>query len=388
MKLFTTAEKAVFRTRPNRFVITCLLNGKPVMAYLPNPGRLWELLLPGVTVLLVRQPGTSARMRYIAVAVEKKGVPIFLHTHLNNAVARYLIENNRVPGLEGAAVVRPEVTAGKSRFDFLLLHGGREVLLEVKSCTLFSGTIGMFPDAETLRGRKHLLELASQSGMSRRGAVLVLVHSPGVRFFLPEYHTDLGFARALLSVSDRIMVRALSVGWNRDLSLAKNTKNLFIPWGLIRDEAQDRGSYIIVLHLRRTRRITAGSLGAVLFRQGYYLYVGSAQKNLSKRIARHQRKRKNHFWHIDHLREAADFVAALPVRSGDDLECRIAASLQKISGWHIPRFGSSDCVCASHLCAMTDNPLRSPSFIDMLMYFRIDRLAERAAACCSAHEGP
>jgi sugar fermentation stimulation protein A len=40
-------EKAVFKDRPNRFVVKCILKGKVIKAYLPSPGRLWELLLPG-----------------------------------------------------------------------------------------------------------------------------------------------------------------------------------------------------------------------------------------------------------------------------------------------------------------------------------------------------
>ncbi len=373
MKFFQFTEKALFISRPNRFVIICRLQGRTVSAYLPNPGRLRELLYPDSTLYLVQQSSSTSRMKYMAVAVEKNGMPVLLHTHLNNAVARHLIEQDRVPGLEGSVIVRPEVTIGNSRFDFLLRKGKQETVLEVKSCTLFSGNIGMFPDAPTLRGKKHLLELAALTG-ERKGAVLIIVHSPKVKYFMPDFHTDLEFSKALLSVFGKVTVKAVSAGWDGNLSLKKKTKELTIPWDLIRQESQDRGSYVLILQLKRKRKISIGNLGLITFQKGYYLYVGSARANLSKRIARHERKRKNLFWHIDYLREHADLCASLPVRANDDLECDIADELKKMSQWDIPGFGSSDCTCQSHLFAMSGDPASSQLFMNVLLFFRISRL--------------
>lgn len=374
MKLFETLEKGIFRSRPNRFIVECTVDGKDVRAYLPNPGRLRELLLPGSMLHLVHQRSHFHKYRYMCVAVEKNGAPVLLHTHLNNAVARHLIEHGRIPGLEGAEIIRPEVAIGSSRFDFLLRHERKEVVLEVKSCTLFSGKTAMFPDAVTLRGRRHLEELASLSGRKRKCAVFFIVHSDGIKYFMPEYHTDLEFSRALLSVSQDVMVKAVSVSWGKDLSLGKRVRDLIIPWDLIRNEADDRGSYIVILRLKKDEKISVGNLGDIRFKKGYYLYAGSAKRNLSQRIARHQRKRKKLFWHIDYLRQYADHCASLPVRAGADLECEIADALDEISQWNIPGFGSSDCGCNSHLFGMRDDPALSPQFIKLLLDFRMNRL--------------
>jgi len=374
VKLFETLEKGIFITRPNRFIVECTVKGKKVRAYLPNPGRLRELLLPGSILYLVHQKSYSHKYRYMCVAVEKDGAPVLLHTHINNTVARHLIEHGRIPGLEGAEIIKPEVAIGRSRFDFLLRHKRKEVVLEVKSCTLFSGKIAMFPDAVTLRGRRHLEELSSLSGEKRKCSVLFIVHSPGIKYFMPEYHTDLGFAQTLLSVSRNVMVKAVSVSWEKDLSLGKTVRDLIIPWDVIRNEAHDSGSYIVILHLKKDEKISVGNLGDILFKKGYYLYAGTARRNLSQRIARHQRKRKNLFWHIDYLRQYADHCASLSVRASADLECDIANALDKISQWNIPGFGSSDCICNSHLFGMRNDPALSPQFIKLLLDFRINRL--------------
>jgi sugar fermentation stimulation protein A len=380
MKLFENVVTAVFRSRPNRFVVECLIDGRKVRAYLPNPGRLWELLLPGVRLFLTELPLSPGRsLKYMAVAVERNGIPIMLHTHHNNTVARHLIEQNRIPGLEGAAITKAEHTVGHSRFDFLLRKGNRDILLEVKSCTLFNETLAMFPDAVTARGTKHLLELASLSRKGLDTAVLFIVHAPNVQYFMPEHHTDLVFSQTLLSVRDRVMAKAVSVGWNDDLTIVNDVRELTIPWDMVKRESHDSGSYIIVLRLEQDRRISVGSIGDLKFRKGFYLYVGSAKKDLTRRINRHRSERKNLFWHIDYLREHAEFHAALPIRASADLECEIAASMSKIADWWVDDFGSSDCSCESHLFGMKDDPVHSPAFIKRLLYFRMGRLEEKLA---------
>ncbi len=381
MIFFPNIITAVFSSRPNRFIVHCLVGDRLVRAYLPNPGRLHELFLPGARLFLVPQEVRPGRKTpYLVVAVERDHRPIMLHTHANNLVAKHLIEENRIPGLEQAVVIKQEHTIGRSRFDFLLRQGGRNVVLEVKSCTLFGKRIAMFPDAVTERGRRHLLELAGLAGSGMATAVLFVVHSPTPRYFMPDYHTDLEFSRTLLAVKDRVMIRALAVEWKRDLSLGSSVRELPIPWAIIEREAQDRGSCIVVLHLARTRRIKTGDLGPLSFPKGFYCYVGSAQDNLSRRVAHYQRTRKQPVRDIDYLREQAKVTAVLPVRASADLACSIAGALRAIAGWSIPGFGSADCGCSSHLFGMAEDPLHSPLFMQTLLHFRMDRLEEELAA--------
>ena len=93
MGFFQRLSQAAFINRPNRFVVECMLDGKPVRAYLPNPGRLRELLLPGRKIYLAKNASSSdSGMEFTAVAVERDGSPVMLHTHVNNEVARLLIE--------------------------------------------------------------------------------------------------------------------------------------------------------------------------------------------------------------------------------------------------------------------------------------------------------
>jgi sugar fermentation stimulation protein A len=138
-------------------------------------------------------------------------------------------------------------------------------------------------------------------------------------------------------------------------------------------KALDRGSYLVLLRLSRPRCISVGRLGRILFREGFYIYVGSALGGLSGRIARHRRLRKRPHWHIDRLRPHARFVEALAVRSSERLECDLALAIQRIASWSVPGFGCSDCRCESHLYGMAENPLDTESFRDLAARFGIDR---------------
>lgn len=382
MYLFRNILPAVFVARPNRFVVQCLVNGRTVRAYLPNPGRLWELLFPGVKLMLQKLPRSPQRkLDHLVVAVLRGGFPVMLHTHHNNLVARKLIEEGLVPGLEGAEIIKAEHQVGHSRFDFLLRKDGRDILLEVKSCTLFRDTLAMFPDAVSSRATKHLLELEELSRAGYVTHVLFVVHSPRARWFMPEHHTDLAFCRTLLGVRDRVTVTALAVAWEQDLTLKNGVRELAIPWDLVERESHDRGSYLVVLRLTRDRRIKIGALGAVKFRRGYYLYAGSAMKNLTQRLARHQRLIKNHHWHIDHLRECAEYIAGIPIRTSADIECQLAEALSGIAEWQVPGFGCSDCGCPTHLLGMAEDPFLKKPFSDLLLHFRMGLLEEELAGC-------
>jgi sugar fermentation stimulation protein A len=375
MRFFGPLEKAGFVSRPNRFLIRCRMSGREITAFLPNPGRLQELLFSDSLLYLSREPVSETRKYpYTVVAVEREGLPIMLHTHKTNTVAEYLIDQGRLPGLENARVIRREVTIGHSRFDFLLDQGGEELVLEVKSCTLVGRHTAMFPDAVSARASRHLEELAALSREGRKGAVLFLIHWPRVENFKPDYHTDLHFARTMLACRDQVRFLPVSVSWQEDLSLGTGLKRLPIPWDIIEREARDRGNYLLLLKLPEGRKISVGKLGGIPFRPGYYVYVGSAMANLSARMERHRRLRKTLHWHIDFLRAEAEFQAVLPIRSSSSLECRLAQDLKNISEWSYPRFGSSDCDCPSHLFGFETNPFHSRNFMAIVQHFRMDRL--------------
>lgn len=374
--------ESIFLRRINRFLVECELNGSLIKVFLPNPGRLWELLFPGSPVLLsINQPSRTRATGYTLIGIKKNGTTVMLNTHTSNHAVRWLLKRKRIPSLVNYHVIRQEYTLGKSRFDFLLQGEENQMILEVKSCSLFGKKIAMFPDAPSKRAVRHVSELAFLGKKGYEVSVLFLVHSSEPDFFLPEYHTDPLFAEVLFKNRNAISIRAVSVSWDYNLFLNNEVKELEIPWNIYEQDSGNRGCYMVILELKKDIKEKIGNLGDLDFRKGFYIYVQSAEKNLDSMMDRHRRKRTNLSWHIDYLRAKADIVAIIPIRTADNLECALATAVSGIAEWSIPCFGTYECNCFSHLFGMSTNPLNHVQFIDDLIYFRIDRLEKLLGSC-------
>ena len=99
---------------------------------------------------------------------------------------------------ENLTLLRPETSWGASRFDFYWEDAaGLRGFVEVKGCTLEEDGLAMFPDAPTLRGVKHLHELARAQGEGYVCTVCVVVQMKGCHLFCPNERTHPEFGRAL-----------------------------------------------------------------------------------------------------------------------------------------------------------------------------------------------
>jgi sugar fermentation stimulation protein A len=122
--------------------------------------------------------------------------------------------------------------------------------------------------------------------------------------------------------------------------------------------AADSGLYQLVIVLREARIIGVGRHGRFSFPSGYYVYTGSARRGLESRIARHLRRRKRMRWHIDYLLRYGRVTEVKRYSSRDQTECELSRKVEKLSDSKaiVPRFGSSDCECPTHLFHFRRNP--------------------------------
>jgi sugar fermentation stimulation protein A len=125
---------------------------------------------------------------------------------INTARANSLIEEALRAGvigeLNGFIGLKREVAYGmeNSRIDFRLDYPDRSsAWVEVKSVTLgFGGTnVAAFPDAVTLRGAKHLRELACLAREGVRAVQLYCVNLSGIEAVRPAQEIDPVYAAAL-----------------------------------------------------------------------------------------------------------------------------------------------------------------------------------------------
>lgn len=209
---------ATFQIRENRFRTRVLIAGErePVPAYLPNPGRLQELLLPGRRVMVRPVPPAAAARRRTAhdlLLVELDGHWISLDSRLPNPLVARLLEARWLAGFESYPVVRREVRLGESVIDFRLEGRSPPCWLEVKSVTLVEGRTAAFPDAPTRRGRRHVRELARAVKQGARAVVVFVVQREDARSFTPHDATDPDFGAVLREAAQAgVEVRALRCG--------------------------------------------------------------------------------------------------------------------------------------------------------------------------------
>ena len=193
---------ATFVDRPNRFlVLAALEEGQVVECHLPDPGRLKEMLVPGRRLLLEPAADPDRRTRWTVRLVEAPPEAsgwVSVDTGVPNRLIERALRGGALDELREWALVRREVTRDGSRFDFLLEGPeGDELYLEVKSVTLVEGGVGLFPDAVTARGARHVREL---TGIVREGghaAVLFVLQRPDAREIRAARRIDPDFARAL-----------------------------------------------------------------------------------------------------------------------------------------------------------------------------------------------
>jgi sugar fermentation stimulation protein A len=207
----------VFLERPNRFLCRVLLAGPPgepmgdpVEAHLPDPGRLSELLVTGRRCLVAPATGEGRRTRWTLKLVrtpENDGW-VSLDTTVPNRLLERAFREAEAEGrdalveLPGWRLDRAEVTIGASRFDFLLRHveddpGGPGMILEAKSVTLVDGGRALFPDAVTVRGTRHVREMAELARRGTPGTVIFVVQREDVEAIEAAWEIDPDFAETL-----------------------------------------------------------------------------------------------------------------------------------------------------------------------------------------------
>lgn len=224
--IITDLLTGTFRERPNRFTVKFNMGKETESAHLRDPGRLTELLTPNVKLLLrPAQNTTNRKTRYDVLAVLNEGRWVLINSGFHSDIAAELIESGMVDGFKGYSIEKREYTYGNSRLDFLLstqTEGdllstqtgggtGEKLFLEVKGCTLVEEGHAKFPDAPTLRGKRHLEELIKAKQEGFNSAVLFLIMRDDAVEFSPNWEMDPEFSKALkIAQEEGVMIIAYS----------------------------------------------------------------------------------------------------------------------------------------------------------------------------------
>lgn len=188
---------ATFESRLNRFLGRVVIDGAMSLVFIPDPGRL-EILKPGSRVYILKRERLLRKTGFDLVQVDLGHLRVSTDSRIPNRVFEEALALNLLPEFKGCRIVKRESFFKGSRLDFKLNHG--IIHVEVKSCTLVKDSIGLFPDAPTLRGNRQLESLVKALKLGR-SAVFFLVQREDAGSLKLYTEIDPNFSRTLMEAS-------------------------------------------------------------------------------------------------------------------------------------------------------------------------------------------
>ncbi|MDR9393667.1 MAG: DNA/RNA nuclease SfsA [Roseovarius sp.] len=201
MRFQTPLEQGTLLKRYKRFLADIRLpDGREVTAHCANPGAMTGVADPGSKVWIEANDDPRKKLKYAWRLVEHPdGNFTGVATLLANRIVKEALERDLIDGLAGYDTIRPEVKYGQaSRIDFVLRGSGRrDAYVEVKSVTLSRKPgVAEFPDSVTIRGTRHLEEMAAMARSGQRAVTLYLVQRTDCHEMRLARDIDSAYARA------------------------------------------------------------------------------------------------------------------------------------------------------------------------------------------------
>ena len=194
---FGSLAEARFIRRLNRFAALVEVGGKERLAHVANSGRMRELLVEGRRVLLKPAAGDHRKTAFDLALVDLGHTLASADARLSSLLVYEALKQGRLPQFLDYKNLLREVTYGESRLDLALEGPEGKCYLETKSVTLVADAVGLFPDAPTIRGRKHMGSLSKAAGEGHRAAVVFVVQRDDAWSFAPNDDADPQFGVAL-----------------------------------------------------------------------------------------------------------------------------------------------------------------------------------------------
>jgi sugar fermentation stimulation protein A len=159
----------------------------------------WE---PGWKVLVTHVDDPKRKLKYSLQMTHNGETWIGINTSLTNKLVHEALNNDRIKELSGYENIKPEQKILDSRIDFYLSgHKKKEnCYVEVKNVTLVkegNHSIGLFPDAVSTRGQKHLKDLIKIKESGERAVMLYVCQREDIQTFKPAIDIDPTYAKLL-----------------------------------------------------------------------------------------------------------------------------------------------------------------------------------------------
>ncbi|MGE6449682.1 DNA/RNA nuclease SfsA [Pseudoalteromonas tetraodonis] len=207
MKYTPPLQSATLLKRYKRFLADLeLSDGTTFTAHCANTGKMTGCADAGFTAFYSTSSNTKRKYpQSLELTQNNVSQLICVNTAIANKVVEEALNNGVIDELTGYQHIQSEVKYGSenSRIDFLLTHSSKtNCYVEVKSVTLLSedrpqSGQGYFPDAQTVRGQKHIRELIDMVKQGHRAVLLFAVLHQGITQVSAAVHIDPAYAQLL-----------------------------------------------------------------------------------------------------------------------------------------------------------------------------------------------
>jgi sugar fermentation stimulation protein A len=206
MKFSEPLVRGTLVKRYKRFLSDIQLSdGELVVAHCANPGAMLGLNTAGAEVWLSRSRNPARKLAYSWELVRVGEHLVGINTGLPNAIVAEAVQAGKIKELRGYDTIRREVRYGvNSRIDLLLDAPGKPTCyVEIKNVHLKRGPAAEFPDCPTVRGAKHLRELAEMVALGYRAVMVYLVQRGDCDYFTVADDLDPAYGRAFREALQR-----------------------------------------------------------------------------------------------------------------------------------------------------------------------------------------
>lgn len=199
---FPPLSHGILLRRYKRFLADVQLpNGEQITLHCPNTGAMTGCANEGDRVWFSTSSNPKRKYAHTWELTETKaGHFICVNTQRANQLVAEALAEGWITELADFAEILPEQKYGEenSRIDFLLKGSQGDCYVEVKSTTLLTEQgVGMFPDAKTERGQKHLRELTLLAQQGQQAVIFFAILHTGIARFEVARHIDPKYADLL-----------------------------------------------------------------------------------------------------------------------------------------------------------------------------------------------
>jgi sugar fermentation stimulation protein A len=226
-------KAATLQRRYKRFLADVeTLDGTALTLHCPNTGSMKNCAEPNSRVWFWDSANEKRKYpcTWELVEVEQRFLAC-INTQRANGLVVEAINNATITQLQGYGQLQTEVKYGqeKSRIDiFLSQHKYLpDCYVEVKNVTLMASQgQGLFPDAVTERGRKHLRELVHMVTQGHRAVLVYCVAHTGITKVSPAWDVDPAYAETLVwAIEQGVEVMA----YGAEISLTQMSLERVVP---------------------------------------------------------------------------------------------------------------------------------------------------------------